>query len=82
MRVTAFVLFVVSLVLAVSAVVVSRAAGPDTWGNGGSRAVPWGSSTLTIAVVIAAGGAALLAWAMLRFGGKGYTETNSPPVRR
>jgi hypothetical protein len=78
---TAYVLSFVGLVLAVSALVLYLTANPNASGNEGVRGVAWGSSALVITLLVAAGGAAALGWAMLRFGGKGYTETNRPRRR-
>jgi hypothetical protein len=82
MRPTALVLFVLSLLLAGTAVLVYHTPNPFAAGQDGRQAELLGSSTLMIALFAAAGIAALLAWAMLWFGGKGYTETKSQPVRR
>jgi hypothetical protein len=74
MKPTAYVLFLLSVVLAVSAFLLNLTSSPYASGSG----VPVGSSTLTIALFATAAAAAALGWAMLRFGGKGYTETNLP----
>ena len=78
MKPTAYVLFVVSLVLAVSAALVFRSSTPYASGTDGGS---WTSSPLMIVLLAAAAGAAALGWAALRFWGQGYTETNSPPRR-
>ena len=78
MKPTAYVLFLVGLALAVTAALLFRT--PSPGGTDGS-AEPSSSPALRITLLVAAGGAAALAWVMLRFGGKGYTETVSPPRR-
>ena len=81
MKPTAHVLLVVGLLLVVSALVLYLTPNPYASGNDGVQRVLWGSSALVIALLAAATGAAVLGSAMLRFGGKGYTETNSPARR-
>lgn len=79
MRPTAYVLFVVGLVLAASAALVYQTPGPDVAGHDG---LPGGPDALPIALLAAAVGAAALGWVMLRYGGRGYTVTNSPAAQR
>ena len=82
MKPTAYGLFVVSMLLALSAALIFRSPNhPYASGTDGGPGEPWSPSTLMIALLAAAAGAATLGWAMLRYGGKGYTETNSPPRR-
>ena len=78
MKPTAYVLFLVSVVLAVSAVLLNLTSSPYASGSEAPRGEPGGSTMLIIALFATAAGVAALGWAMLRFGGKGYTETNSP----
>jgi hypothetical protein len=78
MKPTAYVVSFVGLVLAVSALVLYLTANPNASANAGVRGVPWGSSALVITLLAAAGAAVAVGWAILRFGGTGYTETNSP----
>jgi hypothetical protein len=78
MKPTAYVLFLLSVVLAVSAVLLNLNSTPYASGSEATRGEPGGSSTLIIALFATAAAAAALGWAMLRFGGKGYTETNLP----
>jgi hypothetical protein len=81
MKPTAYVLGLVGLVMAFSALVLYLTANPYAAANGTVWGVPWGSNALVVTLVAGAGAAIVLAWAMFRFGGKGYTETNSPPRR-
>jgi hypothetical protein len=78
---TAYVVSFVGLVSAVSALVLYLTASPNASRGDGVPGVAWGSSALLITLLAVAGGAAALGWAMLRFGGPGYTETNSPSRR-
>ena len=78
MKPTAYVLLFLGLVLAVSALVLYLTQNPYASDNRGVHGSPWGSSALVIVLLAGAAGAAGLCWAMLRFGGKGYAETNSP----
>jgi hypothetical protein len=78
MKPTAYILQFVGLLLAVSALLLYLTPNPYASGNDGVPGVLRGTSALGIALLAAAAGAAALGWTMLRFGGKGYTETNSP----
>jgi hypothetical protein len=78
MKPTAYILFVVGLVLAGSAALLLMSSTSYSAVSSGVHGEPGRSSTLMIALFAAAAGTAALVWAMLRFGGKGYTETNSP----
>jgi hypothetical protein len=77
MKPTAYGLLFVGLLLAVSALILYLTPNPYASSNDGVQGVAWGSFALVMALLATAGGAAGLGWAMLRFGGKGYTETNS-----
>jgi hypothetical protein len=82
MKPTAYILFVVGLVLAISAALLYMSSSSfSAVSSGGVDADPGRSPTLMFALLAAAAGIAALVWAMLRFGGKGYTETNSPLQR-
>jgi hypothetical protein len=76
MKPTAYILFGVGLVLAASAALLFM--NSYSAFSSGVHGEPGRSSTLVIALFAAAAGTAAFVWAMLRFGGKGYTETNSP----
>jgi hypothetical protein len=78
MKPTGYFLFLVSLVLAATAALLYLTPNPSASGSDGMHGEPGRSSALLIALIAAAGGAAALGWALLRFGGKGYTETHSP----
>jgi hypothetical protein len=78
MKPTAYILFVVGLVLAASAALLYMSSSSYSAVSSGVQADPGRSPTLMFALLAAAAGIAALVWAMLRFGGKGYTETNSP----
>jgi hypothetical protein len=81
MKPTAYVLFVIGLALAVASVLVYRnatpfaAAGASAYGDSG------GPSALMVILLVAAAGAIAGGWALLRYGGTGYTVTASPPRR-
>jgi hypothetical protein len=81
MKPTAYVLLLVGLALAGTAALLFRTPSPDSPGGPDGSAEPWSSPALPITLLVAAGAAAALGWVMLRFGGKGYTETVSPPRR-
>ena len=81
MKPTAYVLLFVGLALAGTAAHLFRTPSPYSSAGADGSAEPWSSSALRITLLVASGGAAALAWVMLRFGGKGYTETVSPPQR-
>jgi drug/metabolite transporter (DMT)-like permease len=81
MKPTAYVLLLVGLALAATAVLLSRTPNPYSSAGADGSAEPWSSPALGITLLVAAGVAAALAAVMLRFGGKGYTETVSPPRR-
>ena len=78
MKPTAWVLILVGVVLAVSAALLSLTPNPNAPGGDGTHGKTARSSFLLFALFAAAGGAVALGWGMLRFGGKGYTETNTP----
>jgi hypothetical protein len=78
MRPTAYVLFLMGLVLAGSAALLILTPNPYTSSGDGMHGEPGRSPLFVITLFAAAAGAAGLAWAMLQFGGKGYTVTNSP----
>jgi protein-S-isoprenylcysteine O-methyltransferase Ste14 len=78
MKPTAYILFVVGVVLALSAALLYMSSSSYSADSNGVHADPGRSPTLMFALLAAAAGIAALVWAMLRFGGNGYTETNSP----
>jgi len=78
MKPTAYVLFLMSLVLAGSAALLFLTPNAYTSSGDGVHGEAGLPPLFIIALLGAAAGAAALAWAMLRYGGKGYTETNSP----
>ena len=82
MRPTAYALVFLGLLLALSAALVFRSPNPYASGNDGAHGGPWTPSALMVVLLAAAAGAAALGWALVRFGGKGYTQTNTPPARR
>jgi hypothetical protein len=81
MKPSAYVLSFVGLLMAFSALLLYLTANPYASGSGTVWGVPWGSNALVITLLAGAGAAVVLGWAMLRFGGPGYTETNSPLQR-
>ena len=78
MKPTACILFVVGVVLAISAALLYMSSSSYSADSNGVQADAGRSPTLMFALLAAAAGIGALVWAMLRFGGKGYTETNSP----
>jgi len=81
MKPTAYFLFFLSLLLAVSAVMLNQSSSPNGSANESVSAGSRTPSFLMIVLVAAAIGVAALGWAMLRYGGKGFSESNSPRVR-
>ena len=81
MKPTAYLLIVIGLLLAVSGVFLSPTSDQVATGGDGQPAPLGRSPGLTIALLVAAGLAVAAGAALLRFGGKGYTETNVPPAR-
>jgi hypothetical protein len=81
MKPTAYVLFVIGLALAVASVLVYRNASPFASAGAAAHGDPGGPSALTVVLLVAAAGAMVGGWALLRYGGTGYTETVSPPRR-
>ena len=81
MKPTAYLLIVIGVLLAVSGVFLSPTSDQVATGSDGQPAPPGRSPGLTIALLVAAGLAVAAGAALLRFGGKGYTETNVPPAR-
>ena len=82
MRPTAYILLALSLVLALSGALVFRSPNPSTSEVDGAHAGPWTVSTPMIVMLASAAGVAAIAWVLLRFGGKGYTTTESSTTRR
>jgi hypothetical protein len=77
---TAYLLIVMGLLLAGSGVLLGPTADPSTTAEDGRSALLGRSPGLTVALFVAAGLAVAAAAAMLRYGGKGYTETNVSPA--
>ena len=82
MKPTAYVLLALSLVLALGGALLFRSPNPSASGADGTQAGPWTVSTPMIVMLASAAGVAAVAWALLRFGGKGYSQTESSTARR
>jgi hypothetical protein len=79
MKPTAYGVFCLSVLLVIFAAVIYPSTGTSASGNEGMHA---GQATLSVLMFAGAVGAAVMGLLMLRFGGKGYTVSNSPPTRR
>ena len=79
MKPTAYVLLAIAVALAITSALVFRTASPYAPAGAGAAGGPPGPSPLMIILLVGAAGAAVLAWTLLRYGGKGYTVTATPP---